>query len=168
MATQKCEMCGGTMAYSLNSEYAVCENCGNSVVADCKELDRIHRIYKNADLKMHMNSVEEYTDAINQLNTISFLKEAREKISYCESRLLELKEAEKKREEAKGQSDKNDGKIGIIILVLFLLLIGAAIAGAVYIIYHLKAGDLSPTATAIIISVVVMSAVLALIGKIKS
>ena len=168
MALFKCEICGGDLAVSLNSELAVCENCGNTAEVDSEELGKIRRIYREAEVKTYTQSVSAYQDAINLFQSISYVKEAREKIAACENRLSELKEAEENRAESNAKSDKSAGRIGIIILIMFTVVLALLISGIVYIVYHLKAGDLSPTATAIIISVIAVSFVALIISKIKS
>ncbi len=168
MALLKCDVCGGNLAYSLNSKFAVCENCGKTFEADFEELSKIQRLYRAAELKTYVNSADGYREAINQLQSISYVKEAREKIAEYESRLAEAEKAEGERANDKEKSDSSDGKIGVIIIVVLCVFVAFAIAGAAYIIYHLKAGDLSPTATAIIISVIAVLVVTLIISKIKS
>ncbi len=164
----KCKICGGKLHVSVNSEFAQCENCGNSAEIDSAELGRIREIYESANRKICLNSRAGYTDAINQLQTIPFVTEARDKIALCETRLAEIKETEAKRAEIQEQTDKNDAKTGIIIMVLILLVILLAAAGAVYIAVHLFRGDLSPKAVTAVICVIAVFAVIAIIGKIKS
>lgn len=164
----KCPVCGGKLIISVNSEYARCENCGNTAEVDSGDLGEIRSVYESALRKIRLNSAAGYTDAINQLKTIPFVSEAGDKIAFCENRLAEIKEAEAKRAEIREQTDKNDTKTGIIILILFLLVIAFAIAGAIYIAVHLYRGDLSPKAVTAIVSVIVVFAVLTIIGKIKS
>lgn len=168
MFDSKCKTCGGKLSVSVNSGYAQCENCGNPAEIDPGELDRIRGIYESADRKIRLNSAAGYKDAINQLQTIPFVSEARDKIAFCETRLAEIKEAEAKRTEIQEQTDKNDTKTGIIIIVLIMLVILLVIAGAIYIAVHLYRGDLSPKAVTAIVSAIVVFAVLTIIGKIKS
>lgn len=163
-----CPNCGGDFILSVNSQYAQCENCGNTASVDTEELAKIRKIYRSAERQMHLNSAAGYNEAVNILQPISFVSEAREKLDYCDKRLSELKLAQSRKAEAKEQSDKKDTAIGIIFVVLLLLVVALAIAGAIYIIYHLRAGDLSPTAITVIISVVAVLAVLMIISKIKS
>lgn len=168
MPVSKCETCGGRLIYSLISEYAVCESCGNNAKADTQELLRVRSIYKSADLKTRLNSVDGLTDAITQFESISNVKEVPERIAYCENRLKELKEKKENSAEAKEQSDNKDKSIGIIVLFFVILIIVFAIAGAVYIILHLIRGDLSTAATIIIVAVAIVSALLLIINNIKS
>ncbi|MBR1531027.1 MAG: hypothetical protein IJ643_03080 [Eubacterium sp.] len=168
MSVSKCETCGGTMIYSINSEYAVCENCGNTAEADSNELARIRGVYKSAELKTCLNSIDGLKDAINQFQSISNTKEVPERIAYCENRLKEIKEKKENSTELKEQSDTKDKSIGIIVLIFVILIIAFAIAGAVYIIFHLIRGDLSTTATIIIVAVAIVSALLLIINNIKS
>ena len=107
-------------------------------------------------------------DAINILQAISFVTEAEEKTLLCEKKLAELKAAQQERDEAKKEKDKKDTLVGVIFFVFFLLLVVLLIAGAAYIIYHLKLGDLSPTAIKVIISVIAVLVILTVIGKLKS
>lgn len=168
MPILKCEICGGDLELSVNSEYSVCENCGNTAKADSVELERIRRIYKNAEQKTRLNSIDGYKSATDQLETIPFVTEAQDKIAFCEKRLIELKATEAKRNADKEQTEKNDSKIGIIILVLFLLMIALVVAGGIYVIYHIKCGDLLPTATEVIITAVAVTVIALIISKIKS
>ena len=164
----KCKICGGKLSVSVNSGYAQCENCGNPAEIDPGELDRIRGIYESAERKICLRSVEEYSDAINQLQTIQFVNEAQDKIAFCEARLTELKKAEAKRAEIQEQTDKNDTKTGIIIIIMIVLVILLATAGAIYIAVHLYRGDLSPKAVTAIVSVIVVFAIITAVGKIKS
>lgn len=168
MFNYNCKICGGRLSISVNSEYAQCENCGSSAEVSPEELGRIRTIYESALRKIRLNSAAGYKDAINQLQTIPFVSEAQDKIDLCEKRLAEIKEAEAKRAEVQEQTDKNDTKTGIVIIVLIMLVILLAIAGAIYIAVHLYRGDLSPKAVTAIVSVIVVFAVLTIIGKIKS
>lgn len=163
-----CPVCGGQYILSVNSQVAECENCGKTDEVDIDTLSAIRKTYRSAEQKIHRNTAADYSEAINLLQGISFVKEAREKADLCEKRLGELNDSRARQAEAKMQSDKNDSRIGFIFLILFLLVIALAVAGAVYIIYHLKMGDLSPTVSAIIICVVAVFAVSVIIGKLKS
>ena len=168
MLDNKCKICGGDLLFSVHSEYASCENCGNNAEIDLQELGRIRRIYESAERKMRLNSKVGYKDAIIQLRSISFVSEAKEKISFCENRLREIAEAEAKRAETEKENAKSETKTGIIVIILLLLVVLALIAGAVYIIIHLVRGDLSPTAIAVIVSVIVFFIIITVIGKIRS
>ena len=58
---------------------------------------------------MQMNSVREYTEAINLLNSIAFVKEAREKIELqVNQSVFHVEEANKKLEMAKANTLKAD------------------------------------------------------------
>lgn len=168
MAQLKCKTCGGDLALSINSDYAVCENCGNKSDVDFQELGRIRRIYRDAELKTYTNSVDGYQNAISQLQTISFVTEAKEKIALYESRLTEVRELEAKRNADKEKEEKSSSKIGVVILIFFILLLALVVAGIVYVIYHLKAGDLSPVAIGVIAAIAAVTIILMIIGKIKS
>ena len=163
-----CPVCGGQFILSVNSQVAVCENGGKTADVDAETLATVRKTYKSAVQKIHQNTSSGYSEAINQLQGIYFVKEARGQMEYCEKRFGELKDEQARREESKKQSDKNDSRIGYIFLILFLLVIALAIAGAAYIIYHLKTGDLSPTAIAVIASVAGVFTVSLIIGKIKA
>jgi uncharacterized protein YqhQ len=163
-----CPVCGGKFILSVNSQVAVCENCGKTAEVDAEALATVRKSYRSAEQKIHRNTAADYSEAINLLQGISFVKEAQEQTELCSKRLGEIKDEQERREESKKQSDKNDSIIGYIFLILFLLVVALAVAGAVYIIYHLKMGDLSPTAIAIIASAIGVFTVSLIIGKIKS
>ena len=163
-----CETCGGELRFSVNSEYAVCDSCGKSFKADADELAQIKRVYRQAELKMHHNSVEAYSEAAKLLRTIPFVTEAGEKIEFCEKRIEELNETQADRDEEKQLEEKKSTGLGLVLFILFLVVIVLALAGAVYIVYHLISGDISPRTTAVIIAVIAVSAVLLIIGKLKS
>ena len=163
-----CEIGGGKMLFSVNSDHAECENCGHTADADPDSLAKVRKAYRNAESKMHLNTEDGYNEAISRFQALDFIKEAKGKAELCENRLSLLKEDKARREKSKEESDKTDTRIGILFLILFLLVLALAIAGLVYIIYHIKMGDLSPTATAVIIAVVAIFAVSVIIGKIKS
>ena len=86
---------------------------------------------KSAERKIRLRSVAGYTDAINQLQTIPFVSEARDKIAFCEARLAEIRESKAKQAEIHEQTDKNDTKTGIIIIIMIVLVILLAAAGAI-------------------------------------
>lgn len=163
-----CETCGGKLIVSVNSKEAACDNCGNIAEISAEDFSEIKKAYRSAEQKMHLNTVSGYKDAINILQAISFVTEAEEKTLLCEKKLAELKAAQQERDEAKKEKDKKDTLVGVIFFVFFLLLVVLLIAGAAYIIYHLKLGDLSPTAIKVIISVIAVLVILTVIGKLKS
>ena len=164
----KCKICGGRLAVSLRSERCVCENCGNTFDVEPQDIKKLKSIYRQAELKTHMNSLAGYQEAISLLQTIPNVEEAKEKIAFFQSRLSSLKEAQQEKAQTQEKTEKNNSKIGIIILVFALLFLALAVAGIVFIIFKLKTGTLSPTATAIIIAVAVISVVLMIISKLKS
>lgn len=168
MAILKCEICGGNLIYSLNSEYIICENCNNKSVADIQELSRIRRIYRDAEHRAKTNSVNECLTAINQLESISFVSEAKDKLEKCEKHLKELKSDELRQTETEIITDKNNEKIGVIIIILFVVAFALAITGAIYIIHHIGLGDLSPTATIITFSILLLLFISVIINKFKS
>ena len=168
MFDNKCKICGGRLIVSVDTGFAQCENCGNAFPAEPEELAKLRSALTKADLKMRLNTVAGYEDALELLRSISFVSEARQKAELCNERLSELREKQSGRIKNEKAANKNDTKIGVIILVLLILLILLALAGAVFAAVHLFRGDLSPEAVTAIVVVAVIIAVLIIIGKIRS
>ena len=163
-----CPVCGGQYVLSVNTDYAKCENCGKTEKTDTDTFSHIRRIYTEAEQKIHLNSAEGYTEAIELLQSIPFVSETEERIRFCEKRLTELKDTKTRQDESKEKTDKRNARIGIYILIVILLTVVLIVAGLVYVIYHFRAGDLSPVSTGIFIAVIIALFIMLVIGKIKS
>ena len=96
------------------------------------------------------------------------MSETEERIRFCEKRLAELKDTKARQDENKDESDKRNARIGIYILIVILLTLILITAGLVYIIYHLRAGDLSPVSTGIFIAILIILFLAPVIGKMKT
>ena len=85
-----CPVCGGKLNIKIGTEYAACDSCGNVTKIDPREAERFTRIYQAARRSMGLNSVEGYEAALRELDTISFIEEARKTRTDCERRLRDL------------------------------------------------------------------------------
>jgi len=100
---------------------------------------------------MRLNSIEGYEEALRQLDSISFIEEARKTAVECEHRLHDL-QADLQRRQATGPASEqqNTGFAGVL-LAITLVFCAAALAGVVWLAVQLLNGALSPRATAIVI-----------------
>ena len=168
MSILKCPICGGKLNITIGSDIAVCESCNNRAEIPADEVKKYSDVYKSAETLVRQNSVSGYENAIKELNKISFIPEAEIKIAYCERHIAEIQAKQKEREQIKQETDKKDTNTGIIIIALIVLVLLLVVAGSAYIAVHFYRGDLSPRAMAIIIVIVVVFAIAAVMGKIKS
>ena len=90
MQLLSCPVCGGKLNIRIGSEYAACDSCGNVTKIDPAEAERLATVYRSAERSMRLNSVEGYEAALRELDTISFIEEARKKHADCEKRLRDL------------------------------------------------------------------------------
>ena len=72
-----CPVCGGKLNIKIGTEFATCESCGNVTKIDPMDAKRFTEIYRSAERSMRLNSVEGYEEALRQLDSISFIEEAR-------------------------------------------------------------------------------------------
>lgn len=167
MESFKCKICGGKLNIIIGSDTAVCDSCGSFENIGPDDVKKYSDIYKSAQRTMRQNNISAYSDAINQLQGISFIDEAKDLSDICEKRIEEIRAKQKIQEQKKEESDRQNTKTGIILIVLTVLVLLLAAAGAVYIVIHFYRGDLSPRAVAVIISAVIIFALAAVVGKLK-
>lgn len=158
-----CPICGGKLNIKIGTEYAVCDSCGNVMKIDPAEAERFTQIYRSARRSMGLNSVEGYEAALRELDTISFIEEARKKHTDCEKRLRDLQADIERRQVPQRQSTSFAG----VLLALTLVFCAAAFTGLVWLILRLIRGTLSPTATALAITLAALAVVLAFLNKLK-
>lgn len=160
-----CPVCGGKLNIKIGTEYAVCDSCGNVTKIDSAEAERFTRAFQSAERSMRLNSVEGYEEALRQLDSISFIEEARKKRAECEQRLRELQaDLERRQASGSGSETRNTSFAGIL-LALTLVFCAAAFTGLVWLVLRLVQGTLSPTATAIVIVLAALAVILSLANK---
>lgn len=160
-----CPVCGGKLNIRIGSEYAACDSCGNVAKIDPNEAARFTRAYQSAERSMRLNSVEGYEAALRELDTISFIEEARKKHAECEKRLRDL-QADLQRRQTPGTEQSNTA-FGGVLLAATLVFCAAAFTGAVWLVLRLIRGTLSPTATAVVIGLAAVAVVLTFLNKMK-
>ena len=162
-----CPVCGGKLNIKIGTEFAICESCGNVTKIDPMDAKRFAEMYRSAERSMGLNSVEGYEAALRQLDSISFIEEARKKAAECEDRLHDL-QADIQRRQAQGPASEqqNTGFAGVLLAVT-LVLCAAALAGVIWLAVQLIHGALSPRATAAVIAVAALAAVFTFIHKVK-
>ena len=163
-----CPICGGQLEIKIGSGAANCDSCGRMSKIDPEDAKEVSEIYYGAIRTMRQNTAAGYEDAIRQLRPIAFIKEAQEKIKYCETRLSEKQAAKQRSQEAQTRSEKKNAWLGIVLLIVTLLLCAAAVAGIVYLIIRLVQGTLSKGAIIMIAVFVAAAIVISLIGKGRS
>ena len=116
---------------------------------------------------MRLNSVEGYEEAFRQLDSISFIEEARKKRVECEKRLQDL-QADLQRRQAQGSASEqqNTGFAGVLLAVT-LVFCAAALAGVARLVVLLLKGALSPRATAAVIAIAALAILSAFINRVK-
>ena len=124
-----CPICGGKLNIKIGTEFATCDSCGNVTKIDSGDAKRFTEIYRAAERSMRLNSVEGYEEALRELDTISFIEQARRKRADCEKRLDALR-ADLQRRQAQGPASEqqNTGFAGVLLAVT-LVLCAAALAG---------------------------------------
>ena len=165
MRALTCPICGGKLNIRIGTEYAVCDSCGNVAKIDPAEAARFTQIYRSAQRSMGLNSVEGYEAALRELDTISFIEEARKKRADCEQRLHDL-QADIQRRQAAG-SEGSSTAFGGVLLGLTLGFCAAAFTGIVWLIMRLLQGTLSPTVTAIVVGLGALAVMFTLINRMK-
>ena len=113
-----CPICGGKLNIKIGTEYAACDSCGSLTKINPEEAERLREIYRSAERAMRLNSVEGYEEAFRQLDSISFIEEARKKRVECEKRLQDL-QADLQRRQAQGSASEqqNTGFAGVLLAV---------------------------------------------------
>lgn len=162
-----CPICGGKLNIKIGTEYAACDSCGNVMKIDPQEAERFGEIYRSAERSMRLNSVEGYEEALRQLDSISFIEEARKEAKECENRLRDLQANLTQRQAPGSASESQNTSFAGVLLAVTLVLCAAALAGAAWLVVLLLKGALSPRATAAVIAVAALAAVFTFIHKVK-
>ena len=162
-----CPICGGKLNIKIGTEYAACESCGSVTKIDPMDAKRFTEIYRSAERSMRLNSVEGYEEAFRQLDSISFIEEARKKATECEDRLRNL-QADLQRRQTQGATSEqqNTGFAGVLLAVT-LVFCAAALAGVAWLVVLLLKGALSPRATAAVIAIAALAILSAFINRVK-
>ena len=163
-----CPVCGGKLNIKIGTEFATCESCGNVTKIDPMDAKRFTETYRAAERFMRLNSVEGYEAALRELDSISFIEEARKKATGCEDRLHVL-QAYLQRRQAQGPASEqqNTGFAGVLLAVT-LVLCAAALTGVAWLVFLLLKGALSPRATAVVVAIVALAILSAFINRGKS
>ena len=162
-----CPVCGGKLNIKIGTQYAACDSCGNLTKIDPVEAERFARVFQSAQRSMRLNSVEGYEAALRELDTISFIEEARKTRADCEKRLRDL-QADLQRRQASGPaSESRNTSFAGALLALTLAFCAAAFTGIAYLAFRLIQGPLSPTATALVITLAALAVVFAFLNKLK-
>ena len=162
-----CPICGGKLNIKIGTEYAACDSCGNVMKIDPQEAERFGEIYRSAERSMRLNSVEGYEEALRQLDSISFIEEARKEAKECENRLRDLQANLTQRQAPGSASESQNTSFAGVLLAVTLVLCAAALAGAAWLVVLLLKGALSPRATAAVIAIAALAAVFTFIHKVK-
>ncbi len=163
MQSFTCPVCGGKLNIRIGSEYAACDSCGNVAKIDPNAAERFTRAYQSAERSMRLNSVAGYEAALRELDTISFIEEARKTRADCEKRLRDLQADLQRRQTPQRQDTSFAG----VLLALTLVFCAAAFTGIAYLAFRLIQGTLSPTATAVVIVLAALAVVLSFMNKTK-
>ena len=158
-----CPVCGGKLNIKIGTEYSACDSCGNVSKIDPAEAERFTRAYGAARLSMGLNSVAGYEAALRELDTISFIEEARKTRADCEKRLRDLQADLQRRQ----TSQRQDTSFAGVLLALTLVFCAAAFTGAVWLVFQLLNGALSPRATAIVIGLAALAGFFMFVNKVK-
>lgn len=168
MATKlQCEICGGKLNIRIGAGHAECESCGNVSELDPKDTARFRAVFREAERLMLQNTVSGYEEAIQKLQSLPFIDEAREKEAVCKRRLELLRERQRQREEARKRDSAKDTRLGIVILIVSVLFAVAAVAGIACLIVLLIKGMLPPAVTAIVVAAIAAVGVLVILGRIR-
>lgn len=163
-----CPVCGGKLNIKIGTEFATCESCGNVTKIDPVDAKRFTEIYRSAERSMGLNSVEGYEAALRQLDSISFIEEARKKWLECEKRLYDLQADIQRRQVSGPASEQQNTSFAGVLLAITLVFCAAALAGAVWLAVQLIHGALSPRATAVVIAVAALAVFFTFINKVKN
>ena len=116
---------------------------------------------------MRLNSVEGYGEALRRLDSISFIEEARKKATECENRMHDLQADLQRRQVSGPASEQQNTSFAGVLLALTLVFCAAAFTGIVYLVLRLIRGTLSPTASALVITLAALAVVFAFLNKLK-
>lgn len=162
-----CPICGGKLNIKIGTEYAACDSCGSLTKINPEEAERLREIYRSAERSMRLNSVEGYEEALRQLDSISFIEEARKKATECENRMHDLQADLQRRQTPDSASESRNTSFAGVLLAITLVFCAAAFTGIVYLVLRLIRGTLSPTATALVITLAALAVVFAFLNKLK-
>ena len=162
-----CPICGGKLNIKNRAEFAVCDSCENVIELDPSEVSRIRAVYQSVERLIRLDSASGYRKAIDELEEIAFISEARELSAECDRRLKALLSKQEERQAAEMASGKSNAVLGVILLAVTLLFCIAAVAGLVYLIVRIASGGLSQWASSVIIVVTVVATVLIVANKLK-
>ena len=154
-----CPICGGRLHIVIGAALAACEACGEYTELDPNAVQKYREIYHSGVRAMRQGSVSGYEEAIRLFKSIAFVAEANEKQKECEEKLSAL-QARAERQAGDPKTDARNTRLGVILLIVTLLLLAAAIAGAIYVIVQWANGAFSPTATVLIAVAIVAIVVL--------
>ena len=162
-----CPVCGGKLNIKIGTEFATCESCGSLTKIDPMDAKRFTEIYRSAERSMRLNSVEGYEEALRQLDSISFIEEARKKATECENRMHDLQADLTRRQVSGPASEQQNTSFAGVLLALTLVFCAAALAGAVWLVVQLINGALSPKATAVVIVIAALAGFFMFVNKVK-
>lgn len=162
-----CPVCGGKLNIKIGTEYAICDSCGSLTKIDPAEAERFTKAYRSAERSMRLNSVEGYEAALRELDQISFIEEARKTRADCERRLRALQADMARRQMSGSASEQQNTSFAGVLLALTLVFCAAAFTGIAYLAFRLIQGPLSPTATALVITLAALAVVFAFLNKLK-
>ncbi len=163
-----CPICGGKLNIKIGTEYAACDSCGNVTKIDPADAKRFTETYRAAERSMRLNSLEGYEAALRELDSISFIEEARRKRTDCEKRLNELRTDLQRRQAQGSASEQQNTSFAGVLLAVTLVLCAAALAGVAWLVVLLLKGALSPRATAVVVAIAALAILSAFINRGKS
>ena len=163
----KCPVCGGTLEISLLSSTAVCDSCGDRVQIGYDQTKEYRQLYHEAEKLACQNTAEGYTNAIELMSSIPFVKEAREKTESYRARLKDLREKQAARAESEKENSSREAWFGTALIVLVVLIVLAALAGAAVLVFRLVRGELSTQSTIVLAVVIAVLVIGAIVGKIR-
>ncbi len=165
MDPNTCPICGGKLNIRIGADKAECDSCGQLREIDAADVARYREVYSSAERAMRQNTAAGYADAIEKLQGIAFIGEARDKIKECEQHLNELRANQLHRQEVNRLSDRRNTRLGIVLLILTVLLIAAALAGVVYLVVRWAQGTLSKGSVITILAIVLAAIVVSVLGR---
>lgn len=162
-----CPVCEGKLNIKIGTEFATCDSCGNVTKIDPADAKQFTEIYRSAQRSMRLNSIEGYEAALRELDSISFIEEARKKATECEDRLHDLQADLQRRQTPDSASESRNTSFAGVLLAITLVFCAAAFTGIVYLVLRLIRGTLSPTATAAVIAIAALAILSAFINRVK-
>lgn len=163
----KCEICGGTLKLHLDSLTAVCDSCGNTTEIAKSDCDKYRLILQSAERQMRLGSVASLNEAIKLLESIRFVDGVSEKIADCHRNIAELQKEKTEKEIRKAETDSDNTKIGIALLIITLVALLICAVGIGLIIYKIAKDGCPPAVMYIGAGLIAVSALIFIVGKIK-